>query len=435
MASFLIAAFLSLSIWGVREHTQKEKYNRLIMLTNQQSVTELATYMSELEDSLAKSLYCKTSPMLSNIAAKLWRESSCAKLSLSHLGDSDMHLPGTYKFLSQVGDYTLYLSEKAAKGETITEDEYQMLKTLKGYAEKYAQQASYMTDLIDSNSFSFGKSDIAYLDKNMETVQFSDAMVDSEKNVSDFPTLIYDGPFADSVETKKSLMLEHAQTISDEDGRKRAATLLHTDLGNIETIGEEHGNAASYLYTDGSKTVAVTKKGGYLRYMLGNEYAEEETMGIPEAITKGREFLESIGYLGMEDNYYAEADGIATVNYVYTQNGVTCYPDLIKVSVALDSGDITAFDATHYLMYHHARELTAVGNDLAKLTASVNPHLSIRDYKSAVIPTDGADEIFTVEFFCRSEDGTDVLVYVNPATGFEENILLLTYSDNGILTK
>ena len=57
----------------------------------------------------------------------------------------------------------------------------------------------------------------------------------------------------------------------------------------------------------------------------------------------------------MKESYYVINDGICTINYAYSQDGVTCYPDLVKVAVALDTGGVVEYNATGYIMNHTDR--------------------------------------------------------------------------------
>ena len=436
IASFVIALIFVMGIWGLRERSLKQKYNRMVILSEQEALLQVSAYMNELNDSLEKSLYCGSSSMLSSVAAKLWNEASCAKLTLARLGDEDSHLPGTYKFLSQVGDYTLYLSRKAAKGGAVVESEYKMLKKLKNYAQKYAEQADYAVQLLEANSFSFGDHDLEYADKHFETVNFSDLSQDTEKYTENFPTLIYDGPFADNVTNKSSEMLRNESEVTEEIARGKAARLFGTDMGSVSLIGREDGYIPCYLFTDGEKSAAITLKGGYCRYLLSSAYPGEKKTDMDSLIKKGKEYLNKIGYTDMENNYYAEADGVATINFVYCEeNGIKCYPDLIKVGITMDKGEIVSLDATQYLLNHHARSYDTDGISADELSEKINSHLKILNRSYAVIPTEGGNELLTVEFFCRSDSDRDALVYIDPTTGNEENILLLTYSDQGILTR
>ncbi len=51
----------------------------------------------------------------------------------------------------------------------------------------------------------------------------------------------------------------------------------------------------------------------------------------------------------MKETYYIKQDGIVTINYAYMQNNVIMYPDLIKLKVALDNGEILGIETTGYL--------------------------------------------------------------------------------------
>ena len=56
---------------------------------------------------------------------------------------------------------------------------------------------------------------------------------------------------------------------------------------------------------------------------------------------------------GKKESYYSVADHICTVNFAAQQNGVTCYPDLIKVSVAMDNGSIVLLVPLSAVVYCH----------------------------------------------------------------------------------
>ncbi len=45
-----------------------------------------------------------------------------------------------------------------------------------------------------------------------------------------------------------------------------------------------------------------------------------------DAVQYARDFLKKLGIEGMEESYYMLANGELTVNFAYTQDGVTMYP-------------------------------------------------------------------------------------------------------------
>ena len=139
------------------------------------------------------------------------------------------------------------------------------------------------------------------------------------------------------------------------------------------------------------------------------------------------------GYHAMKESYYVEQGNVLTVNFAYEQNHVLCYPDLIKVSVALDTGAVTGFECHGWIMNHTERSFESPSVSVEAARTKVSPHLQILSHQMALIPTDGQYEVLCHEFKCRTEQNTHVLVYINAATGNEEQILLLLEDEHGAL--
>ena len=133
--------------------------------------------------------------------------------------------------------------------------------------------------------------------------------------------------------------------------------------------------------------------------------------------------------------YYSIYDGICTVNYAYEEDGVIYYADLIKVSVALDTGKLTGLDARNYLMNHKERSLPQVSLDKQEAEGMLMSGLGVLDCRLAVIPLDTGKEAYCYELHCRDKDKKEMLIYINALTGKQEDLLILLYSDGGVLTK
>ncbi len=136
----------------------------------------------------------------------------------------------------------------------------------------------------------------------------------------------------------------------------------------------------------------------------------------------------------MKPTYYLKQGGAVTINYAYLQDNVTIYPDLIKVKIALDNGEVLGMETTGYLNNHTQRTIETPSISLEKAKALLNKKLSITSEDLAIIPTEWNTEIFCYEFKGRVDD-TDFLVYVNAQTGKEENILVIIDTPDGILTQ
>jgi spore germination protein len=168
--------------------------------------------------------------------------------------------------------------------------------------------------------------------------------------------------------------------------------------------------------------------------MTNSRKTGDTKLGYDEALKKALAFLRDKGMSNMKESYYAINDNICLINFAYSQDGIICYPDLVKVGVALDNGEIVRYDAAGYIMNHHSRNLSA------KLTAqqaqkSVSSNLKVQQCRIALIPTASKSEKLTYEFLCTGMDNEEILVYINAETGLEQDILILQKSDNGVLTK
>ena len=137
----------------------------------------------------------------------------------------------------------------------------------------------------------------------------------------------------------------------------------------------------------------------------------------------------------MKVTYYMRMDGTLTANYAYEQNGITIYPDLIKLKIALDDGEVLGMESTGYLNSHkELREIsdTKIKEDEAR--KKVNEKLEITSTGMAIIPTKWNTEVLCYEFKGKTGDN-DFIVYINTETGEEQDILMIINTEEGTLTE
>lgn len=110
------------------------------------------------------------------------------------------------------------------------------------------------------------------------------------------------------------------------------------------------------------------------------------------------------------------------------------YPDLIKVKIALDDGDILGMEATGYLNNHTQRSNLVPIITVDEAKTNLNKNLEILSEGLAVIPVENTEEeVFCYEFKGKIED-KEFLVYINAETGEEEEILVILETEGGTLT-
>ena len=160
----------------------------------------------------------------------------------------------------------------------------------------------------------------------------------------------------------------------------------------------------------------------------------EEKISEQDAVQMGKEYLASKGSPNMQETYYLKENGFITVNYAYKQGDVVIYPDLIKVKIALDNGEIIGLETTGYLNCHYERNIPTAQISMEEARENLSDKIEIKSEGLAIIPTEWNTEIFCYEFKGKVED-IDFIAYINAETGEEEDILIITNTPNGTLTE
>lgn len=419
----------------------KNKNNESILTSENMynhSLYELVYYMDNVKNYLAKSTISNSASHGAETLTSLWREANLAQTYLSMLPIESQELENTEKFLNQVSDYSFSLSRKNIKGENLNDDDLNNLQNL----HKYSMQINEVVNQISSdlNAGTIKWSDLT----NEKKVDFSTQVNSNfnfadtlEENLHEYTGLIYDGAYSEHIinAEKKGIVGEE---ITEEEALNKAKEIIK-DIKETTNMGlSENASVSAYTFsiknnTDENITISISKKGGYVVYMNSDREITEEKINYDEANKKGKEFLEKINYKNMQETYYLINEGIITINYAYSQEGVIIYPDLIKLKIALDNGQIIGLEATGYLNNHIERDISKIKISKEKAKEKLNKKLNIQSEILAIIPTKWKTELLCYEFKGKVDD-TDYLVYINAETGEEEEILIITNTPNGILT-
>ncbi len=433
--SFSVCIVAVLTTYAIIGNNQSKLYQAKLEASYQQSLTELSECLDTIETNLIKSTYASTPAMMTSISEDLYSECNSAKKALSHLPVDQMNLSGEYKFLSQAGDYAKYLSAKIQNGEKITGEEYSNLNMFLNYSRKYSEHINNMVHKCALGE-RITENEVKNKNKDLKLSNISISFDEAEETFSDYPTLLYDGPFADAVLNRESELLKNSEKISKDDGKEYAAKALGVDTDNIEFQCEEFGLIPCYDYIFDGYTVAVTKNGGYIAYIISSNKVKTSTISEESAIEIASSYLNDLGYKNMVKTYYSVSNNICVINFAYSENGVIRYTDLIKVGISLDGGELFSIEAKGYLTNHRDRKefKNKINEDEARNKLSSN--VDVISTKMCLIPKKDGNEEYCYQFHCKNkENNQEVLIYINAITGEEENILLLLYSDNGTLTK
>lgn len=442
------------------------------------SLYELVEYMDDVETLLAKAQISGTSEYAAKNFTEIWRKADLAQSTLTQIPITHITLEKVMQFLNQLSDYSYTLSHKAIENEDLTEEE------LKNISDFY-DRCKKMNETLNSIYLDMQNGSLSWkeLSKEQNTVSYAqqvsnisqDSFSQIEENMQDYEGLIYDGPFSEHMTSITPLGLGN-----DEVDEKTAQAKIYeyvpsADIKEIKSDGLIEGTIPVYnfdiLLKDGSTVyIDVTKQGGKVLWFMNDrsinvstltnnennnksesesksennsEYKNEQNnennssnlgmLTVEEAKQKAKEFLNNHGFENMQDTYYTNENSMATINFAYVQDDVVCYTDLVKVKVALDTGNIMGMEAQSYYSSHRIRTIESPQITIDEAREKINKNIEITSEGKAIIPTDWRTEIPAYEFKGKVDDN-EFIVYINTQTGKEEKIFMIIDTPNGILT-
>ena len=440
MFSIIVVLFAIIVILGMYIYKKQLEYRQLSDNSYNMAFYELVDYVQNVEVYLAKAMISNSPESGATSLSNVWREANMALTALSQLPINSNELENTSKFLNQVSEYSYSLYTKNLKDEELTNDDMENIKNLHQYSIELENTLNQLSADLNSGRISFGeleKKGNSVFAKEVSNIS-KDSFSNLEQTFHEYSGLIYDGAFSEHMTTKEKVGLT-GNNIDEETAKSKAIEFIGRDnIKEINSYGKSEGNITSYnfgiVYNDETtSTISISEKGGHIVYMDKNREVLSEVISEQEADNKAKEYLKTKGFINMEETYYLKESGIVTINYAYVQENVLMYPDLIKVKVALDNGEILGIETTGYLNSHRERNIKEPKIAVDEAKASLNKNLNIESERLVVIPTQWQSEIECWEFEGNTQ-GLDFIVYVNAQTGKEEDILIITNTPNGILT-
>ncbi len=440
---YSLAAVLVMGAFWAKALSQNRRMARSADMEYDHAFTELATAVGELDATLQKALCAASPSMVSTVCAEGYAHCAAAGQAISSLPRSDIRLEHTAAFLTKTGDYLFYLARSAAQGVGLGEAERAALSSMSQGAGQVSAALSELAARLVAGQLS-----ASALENAEDAVEGAERGVSGsgilgsfkamEDELPELPTLIYDGPFSAHIERAEPRLLAGLPEVGQDAAARAAAEFLGAREDDLVFRHVRERPVSVYVFTfqnnNEVQTVEVSRKGGRVVYFGTARESGEGDMTEEEALRAARTFLENHGYANMTPTYHQTEAGEMTASFAYQQDGVICYPDLVKVTVALDAERVVGMEAQGYTMCHGVRSLGPAAFDTDAAVSALSPYLTVLSHRPAVIPTEGKNETVCEEYTCQTREGKHVLVYLNALTGREEQILLLLESESGTLT-
>ena len=222
--SFCVAAALAAGGFALKSRMELKKYRLEIQNNYSRSLNELSESMNNISLTLEKVQYVNSAKQMSSMAAQLLTESENAKNALALLPSGDSELTVFNRFLSQVGNYAMSVSKSLISGNQ-PNDEFS------GNIELLKSTAQIITDTIKNSDISYSAPEkwAAELNKKLDNTADGGApgssLGDIESSLTDYPTLVYDGPYSDHILEKEPVMLKNAEKVSETAAQVKAAEI------------------------------------------------------------------------------------------------------------------------------------------------------------------------------------------------------------------
>ena len=359
------------------------------------------------------------------------KNASESEISIAQLPLSQGDIQEMVRLVNQISGYTSTLAEKLAQGGSLSTDEISTLKNvhdsvlkLKAQLNEFEKRLQEGYSILDSS-----------MSDDVGTNEFTRSLSNLKNNDIEYPTMIYDGPFSDSVVNSKVKGLNGSAVTKEQ---------AHENIGkyfkNVATItfeNETNGKFETYNFRvknsdDETLFVQVSKIGGYILTVSGAGRDGSADIDKESAMDIAIKFaLEN----GVEDAQVVWSDTIKNdiyLNIAPKKDGIILYPDLVKVKVNMTSGTVVGYDATTYFTNHTSRQLSKGILSLSDAKGKVPSTYELVDAKLVLAPLDYNREVVCVEVEADYQNDT-YYFYFNAEDGTLENVLKVIKTDNGNL--
>lgn len=396
----------------------------------ERSYYDLVDNINNAEIKMSKVLVSQDKDYTEKLLREIVENTSNASENLSNLPISINGLSETTKFINKVNGYSTTLVQKLERGENLTSEEkqnlnniYTAIREVKSSLNNFSLKLYEGYSILDSSLKIDG-------DYNDLTNNIKDSGNDIE-----YPTMIYDGPFADSVISKEVKGLTGSDITKEEAQNKILEIFGNITSDNIEYQSETNGRFVTYDFTattqdQQSLFIQITKKGGELLTVSSYSSSITNNINLSKAENIAKDFCDKAGIENSKVVWSNIYNGSAYVNIASTQNNVILYADLVKLKIDLNDGRILGYDASNYWTNHTNRNIPSATLGATDALAKIDSEFEVKNQRLALSPLDWNREVLCYEFEC-SKMGATYYIYINAQTGAEENILKVIETDSG----
>lgn len=390
---------------------------------------EVVESVNSADMNISKVLASNEQSYQAKMLAELAQTAKEIQANIASLPLSSDSVAQIVRFINQMSGYTQTLEKKVSEGGTLSENDLDTLKAMHDSLTDMKRYLNRMSDRMIKN-YSIMKSSSRMSDGIDE---FSTDFGQVKASDADFPTMIYDGPFADSIVNQKVKGLT-GNEVSKEEAYK-AVDSMFKNISNIKYSGQTNGKFSTYdfvvLNSDNQKVfVQVTKIGGNILTVSGNVMTETKNISFEQAEKIALDFAKENGVEDATVVWSDELQSQAYFNVAPKQSGIILYPDLVQIKVDMSNSNVIGYVSVPYWTNHTTRNLEKAGASIDTAREHIDSSFTIKNERLVLAPLDYGREVLCYEFECE-RNGSTYYIYINAVTNIEENILKVVKTSDG----
>ena len=415
-------------IWGVQAG-QVNSLKTQLENVYQNNFYELTDNVNNIESNLSKLTVSTEKQLQEDCLSDVITQCNNAQANLSALPLKQDVLDDATNFVNQLGGYTYILRQQLINGEELTLDDIDQLVAMN----EVCLQIKYELNRL-ALKIAQGYSIVDNSTSNLENSTFNNEWGGLGGEIIKYPQLIYDGPFSDSVQNREVKGLP-SELITETEAKLLVEKWFNTY--NVNSNGESAGGNFETWNFSVEKNgvngyVQVTKQGGLLLQFALDDNPSSDSKTIRECEVLAEEFAKQVNFEDTRCVWSTQSGNYVLCNLVYVQDDVDIYPDMIKVKVNKDTGEIVGWEARSWAFNHQIRTDLKPEISLEKAKEKVDSSLDIMTSKLCVVPQDYVGEKLAYEFKCVSGEAV-YYIYVDALTGSQFRILKIVQTDDGNL--
>ena len=384
----------------------------------------LVSDMHDMDTELGKAVITSDVGTFADRLRNIWRLSYAAQSEVAKLPFSLMPMHHTQKFLSNLGDKVdVWMSQppnpldpKVHKQlQTFYQDSRELSSELTGLQAKV--MTNNLTWVAAAQATNLKKTDNQIVDNFRKMDTAASAFAESEE-----------GP--NSMQRGKSQALLKEPVVSEQTALQNFTQFSGLSAAGLRVHGTYRGAYVKDYIIDGTSKngesvyAIVSQHGGHVLQYSVRHAPGKGNYDFVEARQKGEKWLRDVGFGSVIATVSNQYDHVAYFVFAPEVKGIPNISRGIMVKVALDNGQIMAYDGSNYF-YYPVKTIPERRFSVRQLQAKLNPSFRVGMSQEA-IALDKRTQYEPVVAFYGTANRETYCVYMNANTGKEMEIEQLT---------